>query len=75
MSSSSSSFLDRFLPPSQVSISHHDNLILETTDRRNHWLIVTFTDNRYLPVAKVWYTQLEALGYKNVVAVWETLFN
>ena len=31
----------------------------------NEWIIIAFTDERYLPVAKLWYNRLSSLGYQN----------
>ena len=31
----------------------------------NEWIIIAFTYERYLPVAKLWYNRLSSLGYQN----------
>ena len=46
----------------------------ETIDRTK-WIIIGFSDTDYVPIAKIWYTQLKNLGYsafKNVcpTSVW-----
>lgn len=38
-------------------------------EKSKNWLIVGFSDETYLPVAKIWYDQLTSLGYSNHLIV------
>ena len=41
------------------------NTALNSVPQRNEWLILVFTDEGYLSVAKLWYKRLSSLGYQN----------
>ena len=57
--------------PKQASIqSPSDNqsfpvLNLEFSDKPENWMIIAFSSSSTIPQSKIWYNQLENIGYKN----------
>ena len=41
------------------------NTVPSSARQGNEWIIIAFTDERYLPVSKLWYNRLSSLGYEN----------
>ena len=41
------------------------NAALSPPRQSNEWIILAFTDEKYLPAAKLWYKRLSTLGYQN----------
>ena len=41
------------------------NTVPSSGRQSNEWIIIAFTDERYLPVSKLWYNRLSSLGYQD----------
>ena len=55
---------------SEMSEIYQKEVKLEVDlEKSKNWLIVGFSDETYLPVAKIWYDQLTRLGYSNHLIV------
>ena len=48
----------------QKPLQNNFNLTLQPENNKN-WLILGFTDVKYLSVASIWHKQMEDLGYEN----------
>ena len=51
---------------SQTAISIKEN---DGRSEATSWVIIAFSDKRYLPVAKLWYQHLKKLGYENHILI------
>lgn len=51
---------------SQTAISIKEN---DVRSEATSWVIIAFSDKRYLPVAKLWYQHLKKLGYENHILI------
>ena len=47
------------------SLGQSNPFLSHSHDKKLPWKIIAFTDLNYLPVTKIWYRQLSALGYNN----------